>query len=125
MLRREVRMGDYTLPSGALVALSPYALHHDPKVYDDPGIFDPDRFLEGPRRPAKKPSAMNFVAFGRGLHACIGRTLARAEIMLTVARVLTDWKPALVPFKKPLATNWATTGVAVPNQPVYIERSGS
>jgi cytochrome P450 len=120
-LRRDVRIGAFTLPAGALMAVSPYVLHRDPNAYSDPDVFDPDRFLEGPRRPGKKPSAMSFVPFGRGLHACIGRTLARAEVMLTVARVLTDWKPSLVPLEKPLAANWATAGVAAPNQPVYIK----
>jgi cytochrome P450 len=119
-LRRDVRIGAFTLPAGALMAVSPYVLHRDPAAYDDPDVFDADRFLEGPRRPGKKPSAMSFVPFGRGLHACIGRTLARAEVMLAVARVLTDWKPALVPLTKPLVPNWATAGVATPNQPVYI-----
>lgn len=119
-LRRDVRIGAFTLPAGALMAVSPYVLHRDPSAYDDPDVFDADRFLAGPRRPAKKPSAMSFVPFGRGLHACIGRTLARAEVMLTVARVLTDWKPSLVPLEKPLAPNWATAGIAAPNQPVYI-----
>jgi cytochrome P450 len=122
MLRHEVRMGAYTLPSGSLIAVSPYVLHRDPSMYEDPEVFDPDRFLDGPRRPAMKPSAMSFVPFGRGLHACVGRTLARAEVMLTVARVLTDWKPALVPLTKPLATSWATAGMGMPNQAVYIKR---
>jgi cytochrome P450 len=119
MLRRETKVGSYLLPKDALVAVSPYVLHHDDNVYTDPHLFDPDRFLDGPRLPASKPKALHFVPFGRGLHACIGRTLAHSEVLLTLARILSSYDVELLPPRRPLAPDWGTAGLATPKQPLF------
>jgi sterol 14-demethylase len=119
MLTKDARVGGYALPRGTLVALSPYLLHRDPGVYSDPEEFDPDRFLDGPRLPRSKPPALHFVPFGRGLHACLGRTLAQAEVVLTLARVLSDYDLELLAPRRPLTLDWGTAGIAAPRHPVF------
>ena len=86
-------------------------------------MFDPDRFLAGPRGPASAPSSAHYLPYGRGVHTCLGRNLARQEIMLTVARLLRDFKVALEPCKQPLAVDFLTNGVAAPAGPRTIRVS--
>lgn len=60
-------VGDAVIPAGARVALLWGAANRDPREFDDP-----DRFL------ATRPVAQH-VAFGSGVHLCLGAGLARME----------------------------------------------
>ncbi len=67
----------------ALILLT--AVHRDPAVWDDPGRFDPDRFL--PAAVHARP-AHAYTPFGTGERACIGRQFALHESVLVLARLL-------------------------------------
>ena len=36
----------YNVPSGSLIIISVYSLHHNPEYWEEPDTFNPDRFLE-------------------------------------------------------------------------------
>ena len=74
---REVRLGGVTLPAGAIVLPSYAAANRDPDRFPDPDRFDVKRNAQG------------HLAFGLGIHFCLGTGLARLE-----ARVVFE---ALVP----------------------------
>jgi cytochrome P450 len=59
-------VGDVTIPSGARVALLWGAANRDPRQFDNPDAFV----------AARNPS---HVAFGSGIHLCLGASLARME----------------------------------------------
>lgn len=63
---------------------------HDPNVYSDPFAFRPERFLghEG-RLPEPDPY---LTCFGFGRRICPGRTLANANIYLSIAQCLAVFK---------------------------------
>ena len=65
---------------------------HDPKTYQDPIAFKPERFLGD--EPELGPR--NF-AFGFGRRSCPGRELADASLFLTIAQTL-----AVFSIKKPV-----------------------
>jgi cytochrome P450 len=77
-------LGGYTIPTDAIVLLSPYVTHRHPAVWDAPEVFDPDRFAPG--RVAARPNFAYF-PFGGGLRHCIGSAFATTEMQLTVASV--------------------------------------
>ena len=81
----EDRFGAYTLPAGALIALSPFVTHRSPRYWERPETFDPDRFLPGPS--AARPKFAYF-PFGSGPRQCIGANLAMMEAPLLVAAIL-------------------------------------
>lgn len=108
-----VEIGGYRVPARSLIGFSPYILHRDPAVYEDPEVFDPDRFLAGPRRPAAAPPNSHFVPYGRGIHTCLGRNLARQEIMMSIARLLRDYEVELSD-PSPTVADWLTNGIAAP-----------
>lgn len=77
------RVGNVPIPAGALVAISPYVLHRDKTLWEDPDRFDPDRFAgDGP--VGEKRNA--YIPFGAGPHLCIGAHLARLEARIFIAR---------------------------------------
>ncbi|CAI7617955.1 unnamed protein product [Penicillium bialowiezense] len=63
------------------------AFTHDPNVYHDPMTFKPERFLisSDGDLPERDP---HLLVFGFGRRACPGRTLADANVFLTVAQTL-------------------------------------
>jgi cytochrome P450 len=67
-----------SIPSGALVIISPYLLHRHPDVWSRPESFQPDRFLAPYERDA-------FIPFGAGPRLCIGRDFAYVEGVLMLA----------------------------------------
>ena len=83
----------YRIPAGALVSVSPYAAHHDPKYWDNPYEFDPERFA--PERAASRPRYAYF-PFGGGPRQCIGKDFAlyEAAVVLAMAAQRFDWRLA-------------------------------
>jgi cytochrome P450 len=92
----EVDLGPVTLPAGAEVAVSPHALHHDPRYFPDPTRFDPDRWE--PDRAAAVPKNA-YLPFATGLHHCPGHQFAHTEIALVTAIVAARWRLVPVPAK--------------------------
>jgi cytochrome P450 len=76
-LTRDAEIGGVAIPKGAVLQVSYLAANHDPAQFACPERFDPDR--KGLR---------NHLAFGRGIHFCIGNQLARAELRIGIARLL-------------------------------------
>ena len=64
----EVELGGVTILKGDLVIISEGAANRDPAVYENSEEFDPTRNAKG------------HLAFGHGMHICIGQSLARAEL---------------------------------------------
>lgn len=90
--RTDVDLGGVHIQPGTEVALSQYALHHNPHLYPDPARFDPDRWL--PDQAAKLPKGA-FIPFGAGLRHCPGYSFAETEITIVAATVAARWR--LVP----------------------------
>ncbi|MGP3953884.1 cytochrome P450 [Streptomyces sp. 7N604] len=72
----DIEIGGATVPAGDPVVLSVAAANHDPRVFDDPGRLDVERASRG------------HVAFGFGVHQCIGQPLARLELQVALATLL-------------------------------------
>ncbi len=80
--------GAYPLARDYPVQLLIASLHRDPAVWENPEVFDIDRFL--PEREATiHPHA--YKPFGNGLRACIGRQFALTEAKLALAVVLQNF----------------------------------
>lgn len=61
------------------------SIHRDPKVWDDPEAFNPDRFS---KERLKDLPTHAWKPFGNGLRACIGRQFAMLEAKLTMGLIL-------------------------------------
>ncbi|KAH9621992.1 hypothetical protein KSS87_015909 [Heliosperma pusillum] len=67
----------YHIPQGTMLLYNIWAIHNDPKVWDEPREFKPERFsgYEG----------NNFMPFGVGKRVCPGEHLARRIVWLATA----------------------------------------
>ena len=77
----DVRIGGHLLPAGTVVVVSPYLLHRDPRWWDRPEAFRPERWEEeAPERPR-----LAYLPFGAGPRMCVGEPFAWMEAVLVLA----------------------------------------
>ncbi|GAA3777216.1 cytochrome P450 [Streptomyces phyllanthi] len=89
-MRRTVRpltLGGTELPAGTDVFFSPYALHRDAELYEDPDRFAPERWAGGAARPARG----TYLPFGAGNRLCVGEEFAWAQLTIALACFTSRW----------------------------------
>ena len=84
----------YRIPANVEVTLSAYVTHRHPAFWEDPEVFDPERFSPG--RSEGRPRFAYF-PFAGGPRLCIGRDFALLEAQLILATVAQRYRPRLVP----------------------------
>ena len=89
-----VTIGGTTIPAGEFVQIGLLAANRDPAVFADPDRFDITR-----------PDASRHLAFGHGLHHCLGAPLARLQAEAAVGALL-DRFPALRPADPSASPPW-------------------
>ncbi|CAL1272909.1 unnamed protein product [Larinioides sclopetarius] len=76
----DTNVAGYDIPKGTLVLANFWAVHHDPRYWKDPDIFNPERFLSPDgKRVVKSP---HYMPFSIGKRSCPGETMAYMEIFL-------------------------------------------
>jgi len=81
---RDVELGGTMIPEGASLMVCYASANRDPAIFSDPDRFDITR------------DASRHVAFGRGLHFCLGANLARREARIAIEKLL----PILPRFRR-------------------------
>lgn len=77
-------LAGYHIKKGTLIGVSFYELHRNPKYWENPEQFDPERFLG----EQKKQSIQYFYPFGAGPRMCIGAGFAIYEMCLTISQIV-------------------------------------
>ena len=90
----EDMLGEYRVPAGSMVLLSPYVTHHSPAVWENPEAFDPERF--NPENTALR-SRFAFYPFGGGQRQCIGSRYALMQMQVVIAMVVQQFHLHLQP----------------------------
>ncbi len=88
-------VGDYQLAPGSIVITSQYVAHRDPRWWDAPEQFKPERWLS----PAPDRPKYTYFPFGGGSRICIGESFAWTEAILLLATIAQRWR--LVPTSDP------------------------
>lgn len=73
------RLGDFLVPAGTEIYISPYLIQRSPDFWEAPECFEPDRMRAG--RIAERPE-LAMCPFGAGPRNCIGEHFARIETQL-------------------------------------------
>jgi cytochrome P450 len=76
------RVGGYLVPKGTTVLMSQWVVHRDPRFFEDPDAFRPERWLG---EAIKKAPKFAYFPFGGGPRLCIGNTFALMEMSLVLA----------------------------------------
>lgn len=90
----EDEIGGYRIRANSVVFLSAYCTHRHPAIWEEPEVFDPERFT--PERSAGRPRFAYF-PFGGGPRQCIGNGFALMEAQLVLATVAQRYALRLVP----------------------------
>lgn len=77
MARRTTKIGDVDVQAGTSILVMNGAANRDPRRFEEPDEFRLDR-----------PNILQHIAFGRGVHSCPGAPIARAEVRVSLERIL-------------------------------------
>jgi cytochrome P450 len=88
-LQQDFELGGYRLPAGTTVAPAIWLTNHNPRVYQRPAEFMPERFLDSP------PETFSWIPFGGGIRRCIGASFATLEMKLMLRTMLAELSPRL------------------------------
>lgn len=94
LVKRDAELGGLHLPKGSMLHLRYAAANRDPAKFPEPDKFDIERI-----------NARTHLAFGRGIHMCVGNMLSRKEIAVAFDELLAR------------LTNFAITDEAAINVP--------
>jgi cytochrome P450 len=86
----DVRLGEYTIPRGSSIFLSPYVTQRNPRYFADPDAFTPERWL------AATPAKFTYFPFGGGAKMCIGEPFSKLEGVLVLATLARRLRLALI-----------------------------
>ncbi|PPJ54832.1 hypothetical protein CBER1_07844 [Cercospora berteroae] len=87
VLPAETEVCGYFLQKGTVVGMSIPILHHDQTIWPEPYKWMPERFL-GPEGKGKR----DIYSFSKGPRACIGIHFAYAQLYLTLAAVVRQFR---------------------------------
>jgi cytochrome P450 len=76
---KDDQFGDYFVPAGTEIYISPYLIQRHPALWEAPDRFNPDRFEADSSR---NPHALAMLAFSAGPRKCIGELFARIEMQI-------------------------------------------
>ena len=107
ILARQARetheVGGRVIKPGDLMILATYIMHRTERLWDQPNVFDPDRFLNNPGLNKGKDK---FMPFGAGPRVCVGAAFAVMESMMALATLVRDFeiKPDSDCYPRPVMT---------------------
>ena len=90
----DVEIGGFHFGKGAEFVMSPWVLHRDPRNFEDPGAFNPERW-EGDF--AQRLSRFAYFPFGGGPRVCIGNRFAMMEAKLVLAAAIQRFRFEVAP----------------------------
>lgn len=90
----DYQLGEVGVPAGSTVVMSPYATHRDPRFWENPEKFEPDRWTG--EASANRPK-FAFFPFGAGTRVCVGEHFAMMEGVRLLATLAQQWRLHLVP----------------------------
>jgi len=121
---RATRVGPYAIPAGVVVGTPLYAIHNTKHNWDAPQDFRPERWLDVPvetyvynskagmkgaadgggsathklaAAAAASKEGITFMPFSDGPRSCVGQSLAKAEVMTLLVKILGSFQLQLAP----------------------------
>lgn len=114
MLTTDDEYRGWHLPAGSLIVPNVWGMLQDPKTYDSPAEFRPERFLRDGKLdcPADKDPAR--ILFGFGRRVCVGRHFVQDAMFLLIAQVLSVFTISTIDSGPPPKVDMTSGGVSMP-----------
>lgn len=96
---RDDRLGEYFVPAGTEIYISPYYIQRHPHLWETPERFDPDRFESA---GSEGQPSLAMLPFSVGPRNCIGEHLARMEMQIHVIMIAQRLRLRYVELKPPV-----------------------
>ncbi|EHA8587206.1 cytochrome P450 81D11 [Cocos nucifera] len=116
---QECSVGGFHIPRGTMLLVNAYAIHRDPKVWEEPTKFLPERFEGG------KGEGKLMIPFGMGRRRCPGEALAMRVVGLVLGTLIQcfEWE-GIGKEEVDMTTEGSglTLGKAIPLEAMYRPR---
>ncbi|XP_048767823.2 cytochrome P450 3A12-like [Ostrea edulis] len=86
---QEMEIAGYTIPPNTPVSVPIYAFHRSSKYWEEPEVFNPERFLE---KNKSKLTPYTYLPFGLGPRICIAMRLAYMEAKCALITIVQKYK---------------------------------
>ena len=77
-------VGGYNIPRGTMLVVNAWAMHRDPKVWEEPTKFKPERFEEN----LSDREGFKYIPFGMGRRTCPGAAMAIRTVSLVLGSLI-------------------------------------
>ena len=81
-IKQPIEIGGREYPAGPAFTACIYLVHHDERIYPEPYVFRPERFLD------TSPATYSWIPFGGGVRRCLGAAFATLEMKVVIATIL-------------------------------------
>ncbi len=119
-----LNLGGYDIARGSILLMCQWAVQRDPRYFEDPDAFRPERFADEKTIPKYA-----YFPFGGGPRICIGQAFAMMEARLILATVAQHYRPTLLPGRavelEPLVTLRPRHGIQMSLVPRQVVESAS
>jgi cytochrome P450 len=88
VVETEMLPNGMTVPKGAMLLFSFYHLHRNTEFFDEPEVFQPERFLSGTSAHMRRA----YMPFGTGPRMCIGASFSQFEAVVILATLAQQFK---------------------------------
>uniref|UniRef100_A0A8C5WTV8 Cytochrome P450 1A n=1 Tax=Laticauda laticaudata TaxID=8630 RepID=A0A8C5WTV8_LATLA len=79
---RDTALNGFYIPKDTCVFVNQWQVNHDPKLWNEPSVFNPDRFLATDGTGINRAECEKVMTFGLGKRQCIGQNIAKWEVFL-------------------------------------------
>jgi cytochrome P450 len=91
---QDCEVAGYRVPKGRQVYFFPWVVHRDPRCFDSPEEFCPERWADEKMKQLHKYA---YFPFSGGPRVCIGNSFAMMEAVLVLATIAQRYRLKLVP----------------------------
>ncbi|XP_032682159.1 cytochrome P450 6B5-like [Odontomachus brunneus] len=105
-----------TVPKNQKIVIPLYAFSYDPKIYPQPEIYNPKRFMDQTEQNSKY-----FFSFGHGPRSCIGERLGMLQVKIALIGILHNYKFDVCEKTVTSFKYYSTKLVEIPDEDIFLK----